>query len=186
MRKLIAIALLGVSVAACTPQIPSSAQSDPVSSDDYDRADWGNWKQQGGGCDTRELLLKQAGQNVVTDRTCKVVSGSWYSQYDGVTLSVSSKVQIDHIVPVKEAWRSGGASWPDDKKNQFYNDLDNLIAVSSTSNQSKSDDDPAEWLPPRKEFDCTYIKRYDSVKKKWGLAEDPREHQAIANVLAHC
>lgn len=181
MRKVIAVVLLGATVVACTPKDTASPQSTG-----YNRNDWGDWSQHGDGCDTRELILKRDGTNVKADPQCRAISGSWYSQYDGKTITISRQVQIDHIVPVKEAWRSGGADWPSNKKNQFYNDTDNLIAVSANSNESKSDQDPATWIPPRKEFDCVYVQRYELVKKRWNLTEDPKEQAAIANVKTHC
>src|SRR5204862_521212 len=78
-------------------------------------------------------------------------------------------IQIDHIVPLSEAWRSGASRWSPDRRRAFANDLDNLLAVDGPTNMSKSDDDPAGWRP-RKGFQCAYAARWVETKMRWALA----------------
>ena len=80
-----------------------------------------------------------------------LTGGTWLSPYDGVTLHDATNVQIDHLVALAEAWYSGADSWTTERRERFANDLDvpwELNAVSPDINETKSADDPAEWLPP--------------------------------------
>ncbi|WP_309057955.1 DUF1524 domain-containing protein, partial [Streptomyces sp.] len=121
------------------------------SSTGYSRDLFPHWITQSGACNTRETVLKRDGVNVVTDSNCASVSGSWYSEYDGATWTAASDLDIDHVVALAEAWRSGASSWTTSQRQAFANDLTRpqLIAVTDNVNQAKSDLDPAEWLPPR-------------------------------------
>ncbi|MFD0343627.1 DUF1524 domain-containing protein [Streptomyces sp. NPDC127117] len=93
---------------------------------------------------TREVTLQRDGQNVVQDDQCRAVSGTWYSEYDGLTIDSVSRIDIDHVVPLKEAWRSGASEWTTPERRAFANDLvhSQLIAVSAGSNRAKGDKDP--------------------------------------------
>src|SRR5215212_3082965 len=51
----------------------------------YSRQRFPHWNDQGGGCNTREVVLKRDGAGVQVDRNCHVVSGQWNSLYDGRT-----------------------------------------------------------------------------------------------------
>jgi hypothetical protein len=120
---------------------------------------------------------------------CDLVGGSWYSVYDGVTTTDPSDFDIDHVVALKEAWDSGAYAWTASQRRAFANDLANpeaLIAVSASSNRSKSDRDPADWLPPNQSYHCTYIEHWMKVKIFWSLSVDEREFQAIRRIAAGC
>jgi hypothetical protein len=142
------------------------------------------------GCDTRrEVLIAESTTPVRVGAGCSIVGGSWFSAYDGVTTTDASKFDIDHLVPLKEAWDSGAHAWSDDRREAFANDLrlpDSLIAVSASSNRSKSDRDPADWMPPRAEHHCTYVVAWITVKRAWDLSVDPNEHRKLEQVLANC
>lgn len=75
------------------------------------RAKLPHWITQSGTCDTREVVLERDGVNVTTDSSCAATGGSWHSPYDGATWTAPSDVDIDHIVPLAEAWRSGANNW---------------------------------------------------------------------------
>jgi hypothetical protein len=93
------------------------------------------------------------------------------------------------MVPLKEAWDSGAHAWESDRRRAFANDLDlpeALIAVSRSSNRSKSDRDPADWLPPLRSYHCHYINDWMVVKIKWELSVDAREFSALRTVAAGC
>ena len=88
---------------------------------------------------------------------------------------------IDHIVPLKEAHISGASKWENKAKNQFFNDLDNLIPVSRSANRSKGSKDPASWLPTNQAFHCAYVQKWVAIKKKYDLDYDAKEQDAINN-----
>ncbi|MCB5164904.1 HNH endonuclease family protein [Streptomyces bambusae] len=158
------------------------------SSTGYSRDLFPHWSTVSGTCNTRETVLKRDGVNVVTDSACASVSGSWYSEYDGATWTAASDLDIDHVVALSEAWRSGANSWTTSKRQQFANDLTRpqLIAVTDNVNQAKGDLDPAEWLPSRTAYLCTYARSWVHVKQYWGLTIDSAEKTALTNVLNGC
>lgn len=153
----------------------------------YDRDLFPHWTSVGG-CSTRETVLARDGSDVVPGDDCYPESGSWHSAYDGETLEAAPDVDIDHVVPLAEAWRSGAAEWTTDRREAFANDLDHsqLIAVSAASNRSKGDQDPADWEPPLVSFHCTYARMWIGAKYTWDLTVDPDEHAALEALLGTC
>jgi len=154
----------------------------------YSRDKFPHWITISGSCNTRETILKRDGTNVVTDSACAATSGSWYSPYDGATWSAASDVDIDHMVPLAEAWDSGASSWTTAQRQAFANDLTRpqLLAVTDNVNQSKGDQDPATWQPPRSAFRCTYARAWIQVKWYYGLTVDAAEKSALNGMLATC
>ncbi|MFD9112381.1 hypothetical protein [Streptomyces bottropensis] len=75
----------------------------------YSRAKFPHWAEQDG-CDTRERVLERDGTNVERDGECRAVSGAWVSVYDDETFTDAGDVDIDHMVPLANAWRSGAAA----------------------------------------------------------------------------
>ncbi|MFJ3206280.1 HNH endonuclease [Streptomyces sp. NPDC086989] len=138
----------------------------PHSMAGYSRARFPHWAQQGQQCDTREVVLERDGQDVVRDDQCRAVAGSWFSPYDGKTLSAASQVDIDHMVPLANAWRSGADTWHTAKRKAFANDLEGpqLIAVSAASNRSKGDQSPDQWTPPSQAYWCSYSRACTHIK----------------------
>jgi hypothetical protein len=102
--------------------------------DGYRRDRFPHWNSQGGGCDTRKRVLIRDGRNVRVGSGCRIISGTWRSYYDGLTVTGASRVDIDHIVPLANAWRSGARRWADERRRDFANDLQDsqLIAVSAS------------------------------------------------------
>nr|WP_291837480.1 HNH endonuclease family protein [Candidatus Microthrix sp.] len=85
--------------------------------------------------------------------------GGWLSEYEGYSTPDESELDIDHLVPLAEAWRSGASRWDPARRAAFANDLDapqTLIAVTAATNRSKSDSDPSDWQPPNTSYWCTY------------------------------
>ncbi|MEV7234271.1 HNH endonuclease family protein [Streptomyces sp. NPDC051020] len=158
------------------------------SSTGYSRDKFPHWITQSGTCNTREVVLKRDGTNVVQDSSCAAVSGSWYSQYDGATWTAASDLDIDHMVPLAEAWRSGASSWTTAQRQAYANDLTRpqLIAVTDNVNQSKGDKDPAQWLPSRTAYRCTYVRAWVHVKHYYNLTVDSAEKSALQSVLNGC
>ena len=154
----------------------------------YDRDLFPTWITISGTCNTREYVIKRDGSNVVTNSACTATSGSWYSQYDGVTTTDPSTFDIDHLVPLAEAWDSGASAWTTAQRQAFANDVTRpqLIAVSASSNRSKSDQDPAEWVPTRSAYVCTYVRAWVQVKYYYDLSVDSAEKSALTSYLAGC
>ena len=98
----------------------------------YTREKFPHWVGQGDGCDTRDVVLKRDGNSVPADADCKVTSGTWYSPYDDKDLTDPKALDIDHMVPLAAAWRSGANKWTDEQRKEFANDLTRpqLFAVS--------------------------------------------------------
>ncbi|MGM0852648.1 MAG: HNH endonuclease family protein [Bacillota bacterium] len=152
----------------------------------YSRDKFPHWIGQGSGCDTRQLVLQRDADYY--SGSCPVTSGKWYSYYDGVIVYDPSDLDIDHVVPLAEAWRSGASSWTTDKREDFANDLSGpqLIAVTASSNRSKGDQDPSTWQPPRSSADCGYAKWWISTKSKWNLSLQSSEKSALQGMLNSC
>ena len=153
----------------------------------YDRKLFDHWSDlDGDGCDTRrEVLLRDSRVEAVLDpnRTCWVVSGLWYSYYDDEWVQGPSSLDIDHLVPLAEAWDSGAHSWSDDRREAFANDEGALVAVTSKSNRSKGAADPAEWMPPNGDFECPYVAAWIATKARWSLSVDQREAAFLQGLL---
>ena len=144
----------------------------------------------GDGCDTRrEVLIAEAIVAPTIGGGCTLTGGEWLSAYDGLVFTDASQLQIDHVVALAEAWDSGASAWSADRRMRFANDLDvpwALIAVSSASNQSKSDHDPAEWLPPDPTDLCPFVSAWIAIKVRWQLSVDQLERIALDGLVGDC
>ena len=157
----------------------------------YDRGLFEHWiDADGDGCDTRrEVLIQESLTPVTIGPGCFIDGGEWLSSYDGIMTTNPSEFDIDHLVPLKEAWDSGAYAWSDERRRDFANDLTNevsLIAVTASSNRSKGADDPAEWLPPNGGFHCAYVDEWIEVKLYWNLSADTAEIAALEGIRAGC
>lgn len=154
----------------------------------YDRDLFPTWDTIEGTCNTREYILKRDGTNVTTDSACTATSGSWYSPYDGATWTAASDVDIDHLVPLAEAWDSGASKWTTAQREALANDVTRpqLLAVTDNVNQSKGDQDPATWMPSRTAYRCTYVRAWVQVKHYYNLSVDSAEKSALTNYLSSC
>ncbi|MFJ9855259.1 HNH endonuclease family protein [Streptomyces sp. NPDC101150] len=142
------------------------------------------------GCNTRsEVLIAEAVKKPQKGSGCRLTGGTWRSAYDGKTLTNARQLDIDHVVPLAEAWDSGASKWSADRREAYANDLDaarSLIAVSLGSNRSKGDKDPAEWMPPAKSDTCTYAADWVSAKLRWKLTADRAEKAKLKQISAGC
>jgi Protein of unknown function (DUF1524) len=154
----------------------------------YSRDLFPHWITISGTCNTRETVLKRDGTSVVTDSSCAATSGRWYSPYDGATWTAASDVDIDHVVPLAEAWRSGASSWTTSRRQSFANDLSRpqLIAVTDNVNQAKGDQDPSTWQPPLTSYRCTYARMWIGVKHYYDLTLQSSEKSALQTMLNSC
>ena len=158
----------------------------------YNRSLYQHWNDEDKDCqDTRqEVLIAESQSPVELDDTgCTVVSGQWFDPYTGFSVKNPSELDIDHLVPLAEAHRSGAESWDAQRREAFANNLfhaDGLIAVTAAANRSKGDRDPANWLPPNEAYRCEYVRDWVIYKFTWGLFMDEAEELAIRKVLQNC
>ena len=116
----------------------------------------------------------------------RVLSGSWNDPYSGRTITDATKLDIDRMVPLKEAHESGGHAWDVYRKRDYANDLSDpntLIAVDRGLNRQKGAGDPAEWLPPNKAYQAEYAQAWVAVKMKWELTADAKEIEVLRTLL---
>ncbi|MFE7749846.1 HNH endonuclease family protein [Streptomyces sp. NPDC057428] len=159
----------------------------------YDRDEFGSaWADTDrNGCGTRDDILADQLDDVSRDSDgCKVLSGVLDPDpYTGTRITFQrgrSKVDIDHLVALSDAWQKGAQKWSDGKRRAFANDPINLVAADSSTNRRKGDGDTATWLPPNKDYRCAYVAGQVSVKKKYGLWVTQAEQDAMTDVLRTC
>ncbi|MFI6143683.1 HNH endonuclease family protein [Streptomyces griseus] len=135
------------------------------------------------GCNTRnEVLLAEAVVAPTVGAGCKLTGGTWTSYYDGQEVTSAGALDIDHMVPLAEAWDSGASAWTPARREAYANDQGahvSLVAVTARSNRQKSDQDPADWMPPSPDAQCRYIGEWVSTKLRWQLTADDRELEAL-------
>ena len=157
----------------------------------YDRRLFPHWADADRDCQNAraEVLLAETSAAVTftTAGRCTVTTGRWTSWYDRGTWTAASDVDVDHLVPLAEAWGSGAAAWTSTRRRAFANDLGDprsLGAVTDEVNQSKGDRDPAAWLPT---YDrCRYVAEWTAVKLRWRLTADAAEKRVLTGYAASC
>ena len=160
----------------------------------YDRSLYRHWIDVDRDCqNTRvKVLIRDDDDHVVrfeTDRRCRVVAGTWHDPYTGRTFYDASRVQIDHVVPLKNAHLSGAWTWDRVRRKKYANYLgyrNHLLAVSASENRRKGAKGPDLYLPPNRAFHCEYVHAWLEIKKRWGLGIPGAELRAIKNVLKAC
>jgi hypothetical protein len=155
----------------------------------YNRALFKHWiDADKNGCNTRaEVLIEEAITKPKVGAKCTLTGGKWLSAYDGKSVSKASDLDVDHMVPLAEAWRSGAWKWSSAKRQAYANDLDDaraLIAVTLSTNRSKGDKDPALWMPSIDQ--CTYTQNWISIKFKYALTVDAKEAIKLNSLINSC
>ena len=155
----------------------------------YNRSAFKHWiDADKNGCDTRaEVLIAEAVEKPKIGPKCKLTGGKWVSAYDGKTITNPSQLDVDHLVPLAEAWRSGAWKWTAAQRQAFANDLENseaLIAVTASTNRSKGDKDPSLWMPAKGQ--CVYTQNWISIKVKYSLTADPQEVEKLNSLVSTC
>ncbi|MET9438988.1 HNH endonuclease family protein [Streptomyces sp. NPDC006551] len=144
---------------------------------------WNNGLDPADGCNTRaEVLLAEATEAPTVAAGCKVGEGEWLSYYDEQEVTDPAKLDIDHMVPLAEAWDSGASTWDAKRREAYANDQDaatSLVAVTARTNRQKADQDPATWMPPAPGATCRYLAEWTATKLRWGLTADQAEIDAI-------
>lgn len=155
----------------------------------YNRASFKHWiDADKNGCDTRaEVLIEEAIVKPKIGPKCKLFGGKWLSSYDGKIITNASQLDVDHLVPLAEAWRSGAWKWTSAQRQAYANDLDNpeaLVAVTLSTNRSKGDKDPSLWLPSKEE--CSYVENWVAIKNRYSLTFDEKEANKLVSLLNGC
>jgi len=159
----------------------------------YDRDQWNHWTDLDKDCqNTRHEVLQIESLIPVTfkdDSQCQVEFGEWYDAYTGATIKEASKLDIDHMIPLKNAHISGGWKWDKVKKSEYANYIDyegHLIAVSASANRQKGAKSPDEWKPSNQKYWCDYATDWVAIKNIWQLDFTKSESDAIKEMLDTC
>ncbi|RYO82261.1 hypothetical protein DL766_008745 [Monosporascus sp. MC13-8B] len=160
----------------------------PIDDGTYDRDLFPHWQSVEGTCNAREYVLRRDGTGVEVGNDCYPTAGSWTSPYDGGRHVSPPDIDIDHMVPLKNAWISGASAWTTDRRRAFANDIDSpqLWAVTDSVNRSKGDKSPDKWKPPLRSFHCTYAASWIAVKDKYALSASIAEVGALGAMLDTC
>ena len=152
----------------------------------YERSKFKHWVDaDGDGCSTRFEVLDLESETSIT--CSNVAGGRWFSYYDRVSWTDSGRIDIDHMVPLAEAWDSGARSWTAAQRQAYANDLGDyrtLVGVTDSVNQAKGDQDVAQWLPTYDK--CRYLREFVAVKIRWRLTVNSGEKTAMQNLAAGC
>jgi hypothetical protein len=162
--------------------------------DAYSRnTDFGSWIDVDHDCqNTRaEILIRtsRAPTTFTTASGCTVKTGRWTDPWSGVTTTVAHDFDIDHTVPLANAWRSGAWAWTRAQRVAYANDLadtDHLVAIESSENRSRGDDGPEEWRPPNRGAWCRYALDWDHIKARWHLTATQSEWDALVQMATTC
>ncbi|MEU9083352.1 HNH endonuclease family protein [Streptomyces sp. NPDC048357] len=151
---------------------------------------WNAGENASDGCDTRrEVLIAEAVEPPTVGPRCTLTGGSWWSYYDEQTVNSANSLDIDHMVPLAEAWDSGASGWTPARREAYANDqqqASSLVAVTARSNRQKADQDPFEWLPPASDALCRYASEWTATKLRWQLAVDQDEQDRLYDIAAGC
>ena len=165
----------------------------PLTLPDYDRREWRSWFDADGDCqDTRQEVLIEESNIPVTfesSNQCRVASGDWTGPYTNTAVDNPSDLDIDHMVPLANAHRSGGWTWSKEQKASFANDISysgHLIATTASANRSKGSRGPEEWRPPDETYWCTYAVDWISIKGRWDLTATDGEWNGLRDMLDTC
>lgn len=166
----------------------------PVSAEPYVRSSFGSgWSDVDRDCqDTRaEVLIAESTTPVTftSARPCVVATGWWVDPWSGTTTGSASAFQVDHTVPLANAWRSGAWAWTPRQRIDFANDLsdpDHLVAMPGGQNASKGDRGPEAWRPPDPGSWCRYARVWTAIKARWGLTATEAEWTALLDLAATC
>ncbi len=158
----------------------------------YVREEWPHWLALDGGClNARERVLIRNSQPPakLARKGCSVASGDWLDPYTGERFTDPTMIDIDHRVPLEEAYGSGGYAWSRERRAAYANDLSDpltLLAASREANRAKGAKGPEDWLPPKRDGVCLYVADWIAVKARWTLSMDERERVTVGNILADC
>jgi hypothetical protein len=159
----------------------------------YDRDDWKHWTDEDKDCqNTRhEVLIQESLYQVTfkTEKQCQVSTGEWLDPYTATIVRDATKLDVDHMVPLKNAHDSGAWGWDKNKKAAFANEMDHdphLIAVTASANRSKGAAGPEKWKPVDKSYWCEYAISWVEIKVRWDLSATNAEWKALQDMIGTC
>jgi hypothetical protein len=178
-----------LSLAEAVDRLPAGTES----RDGYSRDRFRHWNtgaDPDDGCNTRaEVLIAEAVEAPTIGAGCRLSGGLWFSYYDTTWVTAASGLDIDHLVPLAEAWDSGASAWTAQRREVYANDQGaaaSLVAVTARSNRSKADQDPAQWLPPATDTHCRYAAEWTATKLRWNLTADTTELNTLGDLATAC
>ncbi len=154
--------------------------------DHWSSADEFGWDVPQESCDARDAALIRDGKDVQVGESCSVESGKWLDPFTGATFTDPSDIDIDHMVPLANAWRSGASEWDAVERENFANAPDVLLSVEDNANQSKGDKGPEAWKPPNQSEWCDYAARWTLIKSDYALTINPQEKETLTQMLENC
>jgi hypothetical protein len=155
----------------------------------YVRKEWKHWSDRDKNClNTKEEILKARSKSFVltSKKGCRIKSGSWDDYYYPETINDMKQIDVDHLIPLKHAYDTGGANWSPEKKEQFANDPENLVITNKKYNREKGAKGIDQWLPVNKAYACKYVRDWIKVKKKYGLNLLKDELGTIHQIKVNC
>lgn len=166
--------------------------ADLAGDDGYDRDQFGQrWADiDRNGCDQRNDAIRAGAVEVTTKpgtHGCVVLEATIDDPYTGTTIDFvkgENTVDIDHVVPLSRAWQQGAADWTEERREEFANDAENLLAVDASANRSKGDSGPEEWMPEAGR--CDYVIQWIDVKSDFELSITVGEKRALEDELDEC
>ena len=170
-----------------------SVGSAPSGLPEYDRGEWRHWTDEDGDCQNarQEVLIAESTIEVTfqSNGRCRVDAGQWEGPYTGEMAGSPGELDVDHLVPLENAHRSGAWAWDRDRKREYANFLgyeNHLIATTSSANRSKGSKGPEAWRPPLESYWCTYAIDWVTIKSDWGLTVTGAEYASLSEMLATC
>ena len=159
----------------------------------YDRDEWSHWADEDGDCQNarQEALIAESATPVkyTNEDRCRVASGSWEGPFTGEFFTDPGSLDVDHMVPLANAHRSGGWAWSENRKREYANDLTyegHLIAVQASANRAKGSKGPEDWRPPERGYWCQYAVDWITIKNAWELTATESEAAALGDMLDTC
>lgn len=135
-----------------------------------------------------DLVLLDSKKNVVndTDTACIIENGKWIDPYSNSIINESSKVDIDHVIPLSYAAKHGGDAWPAERKQEYANDVRFLLATSAKENRSKGDKGPSDYMPPYKDYHCAYAKTWVAASLEYDISMTQKDYNTLKRTLTGC
>ena len=175
------------------PTIELGISEIPSNLPQYDRDDWKHWIDEDGDCQNarHEVLIDESLADVEFKdaKNCQVALGRWYDPFTAETLTDATKLDVDHMVPLKNAHDSGGWAWNKKRKSDYANYRkyeDHLIAVTASANRKKGAKGPDGWKPSNKAHWCDYATDWIEIKVEWDLTATELEWTALEEMIGTC
>jgi hypothetical protein len=194
-KKFVALIILISLFSACGHNVVTNSKASNNDSTElraeekYSRKLYKHWSDKNKDClDTRaEILRKRSLIPVATKKKgCKIVSGAWDDYYFNEKLYTAKQVDIDHLIPLKNAHLNGASEWTSQEKEIFANDPENLVITNKRYNRSKGAKGIDKWLPIEKPYACKYVRDWVKIKKKYGLNLSEPEVYSINAIKPTC